>query len=369
MLESDGPGGAEVMLLHLAEDLRRRGHEPFHVGPQNGCGWLGDRFRDRGFQTETFRLRRPIDWKCLTGLTGLLRRNGTDVVHSHEFTMSLYGAAAARVISRPHVITHHAGRYYAMKWRRRFAMRWACKSSDTVTAVSNVTRLELENGLGLAPGSVRVVYNGIPHRPGVGTKVRKEVGAQADDVLIVAVGTMEPNKNHLAILQALVEIDQRLSQRSWRVVVAGQDRFEKRRLREFANAKGFGDRLHMLGHRDDVADILAAADVFALPSVREGLPVALLEAMMAGVPVVASCTGGVPEVITSENEGLLTPVGDVGGLAAALERLLRRATLRKKLGEGGRNRALSAFSLEAMGSAYERIYARACSPVQARGPG
>src|SRR5689334_10687465 len=96
MLESDGPGGAEVMLLQLAEELRRRGHDVLPVGPDNGSGWLAGQFRERGFTPATFSLRRPLDFNCLRGLAHLLRDKRIQVVHSHEFAMAVYGAAAAR---------------------------------------------------------------------------------------------------------------------------------------------------------------------------------------------------------------------------------------------------------------------------------
>src|SRR5581483_9678464 len=124
LLESDGPGGAEMMLLHLAEELRRRGHEVLPVGPDNKSGWLAERFREHGFAPATFSLRRAIDLRCLRGLTALLRAHDIQVVHSHEFGMAVYGAAAARRIGARHVITMHGGRYYAEQWRRRAALRW-----------------------------------------------------------------------------------------------------------------------------------------------------------------------------------------------------------------------------------------------------
>lgn len=113
LLESDGPGGAERMLLHLAEELRRRGHWVSPVGPVEGCGWLADQFRARGFEPATYSVRRLLDWRGLRTLVHLLRRHEIDVVHSHDFTMSVYGASASLVRRIPHVLTMHGGRHYA----------------------------------------------------------------------------------------------------------------------------------------------------------------------------------------------------------------------------------------------------------------
>src|SRR3989442_10992755 len=114
LLESDGPGGAETMMLQLAEALRDRGHAVCPVGPGNGCGWLADEFRRRGFRPELFVMRRHrFDWRCLLGLVHTLRRRHVQLVHNHDFMMALYRAAAPALLLRPHVITMHGGGDFA----------------------------------------------------------------------------------------------------------------------------------------------------------------------------------------------------------------------------------------------------------------
>src|ERR1700741_3230946 len=105
MIESDGPGGAEMMVFRLSEELRRRGHSVLPVGPRNGTGWMGAMFRDAGVDQETYWLKRPIDPGCVSRFMGLFRRHSIDVVHSHEFTMGVYGSTAARLLGIPHVLT------------------------------------------------------------------------------------------------------------------------------------------------------------------------------------------------------------------------------------------------------------------------
>src|SRR3954464_12901906 len=106
-LESDGPGGAEIVGFRMGEELRRRGHHVVPMGPAKGVGWLGAKFRDAGFIPRVYTLRRPLDPFCLGDLVTQIRRDQLDLVHSHEFTMAVYGAAAARVAGRPHVTTMH----------------------------------------------------------------------------------------------------------------------------------------------------------------------------------------------------------------------------------------------------------------------
>src|SRR3954462_13644141 len=140
MLESDGPGGAEMMVFRLAEELRRRGHTVVPVGPAHGVGWLGERLREVGFAPEVFRLQRPIDPGCVRGLVKLFREHRIDAVHSHEFTMAVYGTAAARLMNLPHIITMHGGFKVWKALRRRIALRWAMRQSDHTVMVSGATR-------------------------------------------------------------------------------------------------------------------------------------------------------------------------------------------------------------------------------------
>jgi glycosyltransferase involved in cell wall biosynthesis len=131
---------------------------------------------------------------------------------------------------------------------------------------------------------------------------------------------------------------------------------EEDRLRSLAADRDVADRIRFLGFRDDVGDLLAACDVFALPSRSEGLPLALLEAMHSGAAVVATDVGGVPEVVTVGREALLVPPDEDEALASALIRLLEDENLRYLLGLRARRRARERFSVTAMTDAYEELY-------------
>jgi glycosyltransferase involved in cell wall biosynthesis len=211
-------------------------------------------------------------------------------------------------------------------------------------------------GLGLAEGSTRVIHNGVSHVPGIRERVRQEVSAEPDDLVIAAVGTVEPRKGHIHLLRALSRIKERKPELTWKVVIAGQLREGVEGLERFAEEAGIRTRVHFLGHRNDISDVLAAADIFAMPSLHEGLPVALLEAMMAGLPILASRAGGIPEAITSGEDGLLVPVGEDSALRHELERMLVDRALRQKLAAGAKRRADSSFSRSAMVTAHDNLY-------------
>ncbi|MGH7624276.1 MAG: glycosyltransferase [Gemmatimonadaceae bacterium] len=366
LLESDGPGGAEVMLLHLAEEMRRRGHYVLHVGPEHGAGWLSGRFRAQGFESATFSHHQPVDPACVRGLARVFGEHGISVVHSHEFAMAVYGAAAARRVKAAHVITMHGGRYYAERWRRRAALRWAARRSNALVAVSRATGADLSRTLGLDANAVTVVPNGIPFRSGNRALLRRELGVGDDELLIVAIGNLYPVKGHSVLLRALAELPRGASAESWHLAIAGRGG-EESALRALARESGLEQQVHLLGFRSDVPDILAAADVFVMPSLSEGLPLALVEAMAASLPVIASDVGGIPEVAVRDAEALFVAPGDARALAAALARLLRDSALRASLGAAAHGRAVRDFGLDRMGDAYEWLYR--VHPAVAAAPG
>ncbi|MEP7064406.1 MAG: glycosyltransferase family 4 protein [Gemmatimonadota bacterium] len=352
MIECDGPGGAELMILELAKELRERGHVVLPVGLAAGTGWLGARFVAAGFEPASFDLRRPIDLEAVRALTTILRDFRADVVHSHEFTMAIYGAAAARRAHARHVITMHGGLYYATAWRRRAALRWAMQRSAALVGVSDATAGALRQNLGISGSKVHVVPNGIPLRTGVRAKLRRELALAPGELLIVSVGNLYAVKGHAVLIDAMSTLR---DLEGWRVVIAGRGE-EEPRLRAQAAAAGIGDRVHLLGFRDDVADILAAGDIFTMPSLSEGLPLALVEGMSFGLPVVVTRVGGVPEVVTDGVEGLLVPPSDPAALANALRALLQDAPRRQHMGAAARTRAVRDYALSTMADRYERLY-------------
>lgn len=357
MLESDGPGGAEVIVFQLAEELRRRGHHVHPVGPRHGVGWLGARFRDAGFAPETFHLRRPLDWDGVRQLEALFRRLRVDVVHSHEFTMAVYGTMAARRVDVPHVITMHGKQGITSAWRRRVALRWAYRNSRATVAVSQATKRSMDEELGLASDVIDVIPNGIPLRPGHPDAVRRELGVQRGEVLLLAVGNLDKRKGHAVLLEALHRLDQEQLPVRWRLAIAGGRGGDERPVLErYAAEHGMSDRIHILTHRDDVPNLQAAADVFVMPSLWEGLPLAVLEAMLAGNPIIASRTSGIPEAVTHDVEGLLVPPGDVTALASALRTVLVDPDARARLGDAALRRAQRQFTIATMADAYERLY-------------
>ena len=357
MIESDGPGGAEMMVFRLAQELRRRGHSVVPVGPRNGTGWMGRLFREAGVPQETYSLKRPIDPGCVRRLTRLVREHSIDIVHSHEFTMAVYGAAAAMLAGIPHVMTVHGGFTATAALRRRIALRWAMRRSGHAIAVSNATRAEFAQKLGVRSSVFDVVHNGVPSKRGSGKPIAEEFKIGDGEVVLLAVGNLERNKNHRMLLEAMVDLLQAGLNVPWRLIIAaGRGGPEQEYLADYVQTHRLENHVHIVLGRSDVADLLARADLFVMPSIWEGLPMALLEAMVAGKAIIASATAGIPEAIASGAEGILVPPGDLDALKTALRDLVTNADRRRALGAAAGARAAREFTIEVMTDRYLAMY-------------
>lgn len=359
MIESDGPGGAEMMVFRLTEELRRRGHSVLPVGPRNGTGWMGAMFRDAGIDQEFYWLKRPIDPSCVSRFVQLFRQHSIDVVHSHEFTMGVYGSTAARLLSIPHVLTIHGGLNTTKALRRRIALRWAIRCSGSAVAVSDATRDEFAENLGLDNSAFNVVHNGVPSKRGNVDGVAKEFGVSPGEIVILAVGNLERNKNHRMLLEALVRLKKSGLSARWKLIIAaGRGGPEREYLTDYVRNHRLEDRVHIVMDRSDIADLHALADIFVMPSLWEGLPMALLEAMVAGKAIIASATAGIPEAIRNGSEGVLVPPGDLDALTVALRTLLIDHARREELGAAAAARANREFTVEVMTDRYLAMYER-----------
>lgn len=354
-LESDGPGGAEWMLIHLAVGLRERGLGVVPILPERGVGWLGSELEARGFAARTFRLDHPLDAGCVLRLRRLLIEEKVSVVHAHEFTMSVFATAAGRLCGVPSVVTFHSAQAFPERLRRRIATRWAVRQASAATTVSAATRTQLVDRLGTPADTWIVIPNGVPVPRGDRAAARAALGIGPDERLLLAVGNLYAVKGHDVLLRAVARIAERTDLSPWVLAIAGRGQ-ELEPLQVLAGALGITSRVRFLGFRQDVASLLHAADLFVHPSRSEGLPLAIVEAMSVGLPVVASDVGGIPEVVRSGETGLLVPPEDAEALAEATVRLFDDPAEAARMGARGREVAAEAYGLEAMMDRYLALY-------------
>jgi glycosyltransferase involved in cell wall biosynthesis len=347
------------MLTHLVRAQEDQGAECVVVMPSAGEGWLGRELSQRDTAIRSVEMVGASPLHCLPALVTAFRAARVQLIHSHEFNMAVYGAAVARRLGVPHVITMHGSRYYADTLRRKLLMRVAIALSGQLVAVSERLARHLREDLHLRASSVCCIPNGIPPVPRGDVQLRAELGLESGTRLLLAIGNLYPVKGHRFLVEALGL----LRQEGWdlHVAIAGRGG-EEQLLRALAASAGLTDRVHLLGLRSDIGNLLHGTDIFVMPSLSEGLPIALLEAMHAGCTIVASDVGEIPIALDHANAGRVVAPGDSSQLAATLGELLSDPAEMTRLGASAAARAIAEYDVSRMEARYREVYLRFLAP-------
>jgi glycosyltransferase involved in cell wall biosynthesis len=348
------PGGMEVVTMRLAMRLAEKGHR---VGVT--CvideGPLADDLRASGIRVARVPapgLRTnvlPLD------LARWLRRVRPDVVHIHSGVW-LKAARAARLARIRRVVFTEHGALDVEPWYASFIKRSAARLTDVVVSVSAPLAEVLVDTHGVPRAKIRVVPNGVDterFRPGPAGPVLQQLGV-GDGPTIGHVARLVPVKNQDLLLHAFAEVRRRVP--NAQLVIVG-DGPERERLLQLIDELGLRGAAHLPGEHRDVASLLRAFSVFALPSKAEGTSMSVLEAMASGVPVVASAVGGTPALLDDGQCGVLIPPNDRSALADALVALLGDPDRRSRLAAAARARAVNAYGEARVVEQYEALYA------------
>jgi glycosyltransferase involved in cell wall biosynthesis len=227
--------------------------------------------------------------------------------------------------------------------RQQILRRLTSRRISAHVAVGFAVAREVEELLRLRGGAVRTIYNAVPDGPLVGS------GPGRDGATVVSVGRLERQKGFDVLLDALTQVPM------GRLLLIGDGR-QRRALEERAHRLGLADRVRLTGWVENPRTLMVEADVFALPSRFEGFPLSVVEAMLAGLPVVAADVGSVREAVIHDQTGLLIDPDDADSLAAALRRLLTDESERRRFGQAGRELALARFVADDMANAYAELY-------------
>lgn len=354
-------GGAELLAAGIARALNDRYR--FVFACLDVCGSIGESLQAEGFPVEVIDRTQGVDIKCALRLSALLRRHKVDIVHAHQYT-PFFQSQVARLATRkmPVVFTEHGRHFPDSRSSKRVGFnRMMLRKEDRVIGVGEAVRDALIVNEGFGPERVDVIYNGVDLPPFSAVRgdvamrqaVRSELGLEQNEYAILQVARLNPLKDHLTAVRAVNGLRQRGVHA--RLILAG-DGEERSRIASCARAVGCEESVSFLGERNDVSRLLSAADAFLLSSISEGIPLTLIEAMAAGVPVVSTRVGGVDEVIIDGETGLLAEAGDDVQLANHLERLHCDSDLRRQIVLAGVDRARSQFSLERMHREYTQLY-------------
>lgn len=337
-------GGAQAHLADLLNGFKSNFNLSLLVGED---GFLTDHARALGVQVRILPdLVQPIapakEVKAVRQAVAAVKELKPDLVHCHSSKAGLVGRIAASSLGLPAVFTAHGWSFAeGVSWKRKsfavpsewLAARWGQK---IITVSEQDQNLALRYGIA-KPDKLVTIHNGVPD-----TQHRASPG-QGETVRIAMVARFAPPKDHALLLRALANTPPS----PFEVLFIG-DGPTSPEVEEEAASLGLQNKVKFLGTRSDVPELLSKAHIFVLPSNWEGFPISILEAMRAGLPVVASDVGGVREAVVDGETGFLVPRADVGALRERLSALLRGPRLRARLGAAGRRRYEANFTFERM---------------------
>ena len=286
----------------------------------------------------------------------LLRRERFDVVHAHKFGSNVWGTLIGRLARVPVIVAHeHTWSFEGEPLRKLLDRQLIGRGSSVFVAVSEEDRRKMIEIEGVRPGKLLFVPNGISGRGPVGIDVRAQLGIPPEARVIGTLGVLRPQKALDVLIRAAAPLLREMP--DLRVLIVGEGP-ERPVLEQLVEREGLGDQVLLPGFRDDVPDVISMFDVAASSSAFEGSPLAMMEFMEAGLPIVATRVGGVPDLIDDGVHGLLVDFGDVEGLTAALRRMLGDRDAARQMGERARERRRREFDLDVVVGRFEALYRR-----------
>jgi sugar transferase (PEP-CTERM/EpsH1 system associated) len=342
-------GGLEMVVLDLVRNADRSRFTP-HVVALEGAGTLAPRFAEIGVPVVALQ---PDGGSPTSGVMALYRyfkRTRPAVVHTHNVKPHLQGTLGAWLAAVPVILNTKHGRNYPVTRTSVLASRVINRRCDCLVAVSADAAEIARTREGFPDDRVRVIRNGIDvqaYRP-AGLSTRPEIRTRA-----IHVARLNAVKDQATLLRAIPKIVAAVPAFTLEIVGDGPERAS---LEALARELGIAERVHFLGFRDDIPARLAESGLFILSSKSEGVSLTLLEAMAAGLPIVATRVGGNPEVVDEGRSGLLVPSGNPEALADAVIQLMTDPDLASRFGRAGRVRAEREFDVRQVAATYEALY-------------
>ncbi len=351
-------GGAQKVIASILRGLGDD-YDPFVYSVEDGV--LRAEVEATGAKVRIVPRRlKKIDPLCALELAARFREDGLDLVHGHLFGDSIHGYAAARLAGSPPVIITVHNHWPAFTRLQQFGYRRLFSRCAATVACSQVVHRSLQESRARFRALLSIP-NGIEDLPETdGAGVREELGdfLTDDGLVFVCVGRVDEQKGQKILVEAFSRVVEEAP--GSRLLIVGDGPQYAERVRQVEQL-GLTGSVRFLGARTDIPDVLAVSDVVVMPSLWEGLPIALLEALASARCLVCSGTGGIEEAVRHEVEALLVEPGSVDDLVEALLKVSGDEALRKRLQDAARDRYRSCYSSDVMVSAYRDLYERVLS--------
>ncbi len=346
-------GGAEMYAFTVAANLDARKYIPMLCALDIG-GALEPEIECKGIPYFVMNRRQGIDWKLMWRLYRLFKENKIGVVHTHHFNQLFYSVLGAKLTGARIVHMEHSVEFLKRK-RLAVALKFLSRFCDKVIAIGSDGARALKELAGIPDHKLEIIRAGVDSANYAESKseARIALGINQSEKIAVIVARLFPEKNHKLLLQAFREVIGRVE--NARLLIVGEGVEEAAICDEIAKLN-LQERVTMMGVRRDVARILAASDVFVISSDREGLPIAVLEAMAAAKPVVATAVGDLPMVVKDGETGRIVPAKNPQQMADALVEIFNDEERAARMGASALQ-AVEAYSLQTMIGKFETLYA------------
>jgi len=366
IISSSGMYGAEAVILNLSRILRQQGHESrlaVFANSKNPNLQLHERALAEGMESHIIPCSGQLDFSAIAAIRDRMLQTKADIVHTHNFKADVYAYLALRRSHIPLVATCH-------NWIDSDPVvtlygkidRFLLRNFTCVVAVSDeITRRLMKSGV--RRENIRSARNGIDLRQFQAATSLAELKADGRP-LAGLVGRLGHEKGVDLFIKAAAAVLKTLPGAHFVVIGEGPDR---NALQHLIQELRIADSVTLLGRRDDMASVYASLDIMVSASRQEGLPMAILEGMASGLPLVATTVGEVPTAVNDQQTGILVPPGEPALLAGAILELLRDPAKRKQMGAAGRQRIEDEFSAERMTADYLQVYEEAAARTTARG--
>ena len=359
-------GGAEAQILALAKGLRERGVDVTIIAFYEAS--FAKRCREDGIAIVVMASKSLREDRAT--VSAYLSEHPVDLLHTHGVRASVLGRSLGKALAIPVVTTVHSDLAYDYHGMRKVLMmqmeRFTRKRSQKVIAVSEALRKTLL-ARGYRQQQVVTIANGIDDEKAQAAitqaeatplALHQELGIEASSYVVLNVARLHPVKYQQDLIMAISSIHE-VDGKAVHLVIAG-DGEQKEALQELAG-KLAPDRIHFLGARNDIYALLLASDVFALTSHMEGLPITLLEAMVSGIPIVATHVGGMVELIHGDGSeqdrcGITVPAHDIKAIATAIGNVLSDSQARRKMGDNGKRRVAQSYTQSNMACRVHELY-------------
>lgn len=348
-------GGSERYTLDVASGLDHKKYKPWICALDSG-GPLELDAQERHIPYIVLNRRSGIHFGLMWELYRTFRATRAKIVHTHHFSPLFYSIIGAKLVGAQLIHTEHGLSTYKSR-RLRFALRVLSRFCLAVVAVGTESERVLREDVGISPGKLCVIPGGVKIDRFVAVnraEARAALGLKASERVAAIVARLSPEKNHSMLIGAFKTVLDKVA--NARLLIVGEG-IETAAIAEQISSLGLNNYVRLLGVRHDIPQILAACDVFVLSSRREALPIAVLEAMAAGLPVIATNVGDLHTIVEDGVTGRLVPSENLSAFAEATAEILGSPELAQRMGAEARSRVAN-FSVQAMVERYERLYQR-----------